>query len=291
MFGSLEHALVAGIPATLAQHSDTSSPEYGAVMGLIVGAILITIAAMRRGSSALGSRPRRLQAFTTADSAQETLKAIIRFAQQAGYKVSAMDETKGQLVLEQPTSLSAGSGFFFPVLVSRQSDDSTLVEVGIKSKLFAAGPGVSRAHEKCVTGMRAALLAQTVERPSPQRSATVNPPQVERPGTRNAEESPPFPGGVQATKTPSPMRMQAPEGCPSTSIPSGASEWHVATGGKSKGPFSLTELTAMARSGEITPSTVVWKQGMAGWVRLSEAPELASALEPPPLPSSAKRHS
>ena len=294
MPGSLEHALVSGIPVIWAQRSSGPSLEQSLVLALVMAAIFMVIAAMRRGSSALGSRPRRIQAFTTTSSPQETLKAIIRFAQQAGYKIPAMDEAKGQLVLEEPASVTS-FGFFFPVFVSQQSDGSTLVEVGIKSKVFQIGPIasriVSRSHERCVTSMKAAFLAQTVERPSPEPSATVSSSRVERPATRNAEESPSFSAGVQATKNPSPMRMQAPEGCPSTSVPSGAPEWHVAAGGKSKGQFSPMELTAMARSGEITPSTMVWKQGMAGWVRLSEAPELASALEPPPLPPSAKRHS
>ena len=87
MCGSLEHAILIGIPVILAQRSDTPSLEYKLVMWLVIIAVFMTIAAMRRGSSALGSRPCRLQAFTTAGGPQETLKAIIRFAQQAGYKI------------------------------------------------------------------------------------------------------------------------------------------------------------------------------------------------------------
>jgi hypothetical protein len=249
------------------------------------------LAAMRRGSSSLGVKPNRLQAFTTPDGAQETLKAIVRFAQQAGYKIPAMDEAKGQLVLEEPASIGSitSFGFFFPVFVSRQSDGVTLVEVGIKSKLFQVGSLVSRSHEKCVTGMKAALLAQTVDRLSSQRPATVTP--GESPAMQNARESPPLSPPVQATRIPPTTPIQVPEGSPSTSEPTAASEWHVAVGGKSVGPFSPMGLAAMARSGEIAPSTSVWKRGMAEWVRLSDVSDLASALEPPPLPPRAERRS
>ena len=61
-------------------------------------------------------------------------------------------------------------------------------------------------------------------------------------------------------------------------------EWYIAIGGKSQRPVSLTELTAMVRDGKVSPSSLAWKQGMAGWVRLWEVPELASVLAPPPLP-------
>lgn len=287
MSGTLKHVVLVGIPLILAQRSDTTRLEPGLAMGLVMAVILLTIAWMRRGSSVLGSRPRRLQTFTTTGNPQETLEAIICFAQQARYNIPAMDEAKGQLVLEEPTTVT-NAGFFFPVFVSRQSDGSTLVEVGIKSKLFG-GPGLSRIHERCVTDMKAALFAQTVERPSPKRSTMVNTSLVESPATRNTEESPSFSAGVQAIKTPTPVRSRSSEGSPSVST--GASEWHVATGGKSQGPVSLAELTAMACSGEIPSSAMVWKQGMAGWGRLSDVPELASALEPPPLPPIAKKNS
>jgi len=46
------------------------------------------------------------------------------------------------------------------VSVTRQYENSTLVEIGIKSKWTQFGPVVSRSHNKCVNGIKAALLAQ-----------------------------------------------------------------------------------------------------------------------------------
>lgn len=131
----------------------------GLIIGILMVCIGLLIASMRKSYSALESKPSRLQSFSTPSNPEDTLKAIVHFAQQSGYKVSAFEEAKGQLVLEESASVTSW-GFFLPVFVSRQSDGSTLVEVGIKSKLVQVGPTVSRSHEKCVNGIKAALFAQ-----------------------------------------------------------------------------------------------------------------------------------
>lgn len=129
----------------------------GFIIGIVITVIGYTISAIRPGYSAIRSKPSRLQSFTTEVNPKETMKAIVRFAQQTGYKISFIDETKGQLVLEKSAS-AVSWGFFFPVFVSQQSDNTTLVEIGIESKFFQYGPLVSRSHEKCVNGIKAALL-------------------------------------------------------------------------------------------------------------------------------------
>lgn len=109
------------------------------IMGLIIGSVIygigLIISIMRPGYSAIRSKPSRLQSFTTELNPEETMKAIVRFAQQTGYKISFTDEAKGQLVLDKPVSFTS-YGFFFPVFVSQQSDNTNLVEIGIKSKFF-----------------------------------------------------------------------------------------------------------------------------------------------------------
>jgi membrane protease subunit (stomatin/prohibitin family) len=51
--------------------------------------------------------------------------------------------------------------------------------------------------------------------------------------------------------------------------------FHVAIDGKQAGPFDMAGLEAQARAGKLTPSTLVWKQGMANWAQASTVPELA----------------
>ena len=99
----------------------------GLIIGIVMAGIGLIIASMRKGSSAMGEKPSRIQSFSTTGNPEETLKSIIRFAQQSGYKISALDETSGQVVLEESASATSW-GFFFPVFVSRQSDGSTLID-------------------------------------------------------------------------------------------------------------------------------------------------------------------
>lgn len=62
--------------------------------------------------------------------------------------------------------------------------------------------------------------------------------------------------------------------------------FHVAIGGAQTGPFDLIALQSQASGGQIKRDTLVWKNGMAQWVKAGEVSELASlfANTPPPLP-------
>jgi membrane protease subunit (stomatin/prohibitin family) len=68
-------------------------------------------------------------------------------------------------------------------------------------------------------------------------------------------------------------------------IPGGAM-FHVAVGQSQSGPFDLATLGQQASSGQLTRDTLVWKNGMAQWVKAGEVAELASlfANVPPPIP-------
>jgi len=85
------------------------------------------------------------------------LKAIITVAQQSGYKIEFLDENEGQIVLSDSISLTS-FGFFYPIFVTSQGGDQTLVEVGIKSRAWQVGPIVARHHDRCFSGIKAAIL-------------------------------------------------------------------------------------------------------------------------------------
>lgn len=63
-------------------------------------------------------------------------------------------------------------------------------------------------------------------------------------------------------------------------------EWYYATGNQPAGPVPEAELTALLRSGKIGPQTLVWAEGMAGWVAAASVPELTGVTPevlPPPV--------
>ena len=62
--------------------------------------------------------------------------------------------------------------------------------------------------------------------------------------------------------------------------------YYAAINNQQSGPFDMDTLQQMAKSGQITRQTLVWKQGMPQWLAAEKVVELASlfAAVPPPLP-------
>lgn len=64
-------------------------------------------------------------------------------------------------------------------------------------------------------------------------------------------------------------------------------QFFVAVNGAQTGPFSVQQLQAMAASGQFNRQSLVWKQGMAGWLAAETQADLAAVFGsmPPPPPS------
>ncbi|MBX3110393.1 MAG: SPFH domain-containing protein [Fimbriimonadaceae bacterium] len=65
-------------------------------------------------------------------------------------------------------------------------------------------------------------------------------------------------------------------------------QFHVAVNGAQQGPFGIDALRGMVASGQLTPSSLVWSQGMAQWQAAETVGELQAlfAAVPPPMPPS-----
>ncbi len=65
-------------------------------------------------------------------------------------------------------------------------------------------------------------------------------------------------------------------------------QYHVIVQGQQQGPFGPDQLRAMAQSGQLSPDSMVWTEGMPSWQPLKSLPDLAAILPaaqtPPPLP-------
>lgn len=63
-------------------------------------------------------------------------------------------------------------------------------------------------------------------------------------------------------------------------------QFFVAVNGAQTGPFNLQQLQAMASAGQFNKQSLVWKQGMAGWLAAETQVELGSLFNsmPPPPP-------
>ena len=62
--------------------------------------------------------------------------------------------------------------------------------------------------------------------------------------------------------------------------------WFVAVNGQQTGPVDDAGLRQMVSAGQLTPQTLVWKQGMAQWTQATDVPEMIPLLgtTPPPMP-------
>ena len=82
--------------------------------------------------------------------------------------------------------------------------------------------------------------------------------------------------------------QQAPAGGPPP-IPGAAAAFFLAVGGQQVGPVTVAEMPAKVAAGELTPTTLVWRDGMPQWTAASELPELRVIFPatPPPLPPQA----
>jgi len=88
-----------------------------------------------------------------------------------------------------------------------------------------------------------------------------------------AGQAQPQPGAGGALSSPPPLSQQ--------------DQFYVAVNGQQAGPFDLATLQQMARSGQLTRESLVWKQGMAAWDAAGQVAELSTLFcaVPPPLPT------
>ena len=79
--------------------------------------------------------------------------------------------------------------------------------------------------------------------------------------------------------------MQTPPAMPQV-------QFMVAVNGQQFGPFNMAQLRQLVLSGQLTPHTYVWKQGMAQWEfagNMSDLTILFAPVAPPPMPGKPKK--
>lgn len=105
---------------------------------------------------------------------------------------------------------------------------------------------------------------------------------AENPGAAGAAIGAGIGMGMGAAMTQGPWGARPVDAAPPPPPPAAA--WHVARDGQTLGPFAAAELARMAAAGEVTGASLVWSQGMAGWVAAGTVPALAGLFPPPPPP-------
>ena len=67
----------------------------------------------------------------------------------------------------------------------------------------------------------------------------------------------------------------------------GQALYHVDVGGRADGPYSVAQIQQGVAAGQVSATTLVWTNGMAGWEPAGSVPALAGLFAtPPPVPTS-----
>ena len=56
--------------------------------------------------------------------------------------------------------------------------------------------------------------------------------------------------------------------------------WYVVKNGNRRGPFTSAQVRQMVATGELKPTDMLWKDGMANWIQASSVTELFAAIQP-----------
>jgi hypothetical protein len=64
------------------------------------------------------------------------------------------------------------------------------------------------------------------------------------------------------------------------------STYHIVINGQQSGPHDTNTIYAYINQGQINSETLVWKQGMPAWAKISTLPEFTHLFQscPPPVP-------
>ena len=61
--------------------------------------------------------------------------------------------------------------------------------------------------------------------------------------------------------------------------------YYLIINGAQAGPYDANTIVSSIQNGQINAETLVWKQGMPNWSKLSSLPEFSSMFNcPPPIP-------
>ena len=65
--------------------------------------------------------------------------------------------------------------------------------------------------------------------------------------------------------------------------------WFYASNGQQQGPIPEAQFRDLIARGSVTPETLVWSEGMSGWLPAEQVPDVARLFGavPPPLPPQA----
>lgn len=124
---------------------------------ILVVCITLIVAGTKKGSTLIAKKPKQITTITCEKTCGDVFKKLVKFGQGGTYKVEAMDESKKVIVFGENAS-AIHMGFFYPVYISSDENNKTLIEIGIQGKLKELKSVVSKNHEKFINNIKIMLI-------------------------------------------------------------------------------------------------------------------------------------
>jgi hypothetical protein len=130
------------------------------IISVIFFSIVGLLIAGLRERSAGKVKSSRTSAVSTSISPQNSLRAILSWAQSSEYIVGDIDEKKFNLILEDRPSALSGPGYLYPISIYSDGQTGSIVHVGITAKVgIDITPRIRLRHEKCINYVKGALIS------------------------------------------------------------------------------------------------------------------------------------
>lgn len=132
----------------------------GISIGLLIGGIVVLVlmlVAAQRKMPASTAKPTSRRLTITSPLAPAAVIEKLKNARWRRIKLHDSDAARGVVVLATGMTIFSW-GFFYPIFVTRGGSGSTL-EIGVKSRVFQAGPVVTNNHKAAVAEIEQALKA------------------------------------------------------------------------------------------------------------------------------------
>lgn len=111
----------------------------------------------RKATDVAGKKPRKLKSFAVNRDKEKVLKTLISQIESKGYSLEDSSEHAADLLISDEMEATSW-GFYYSIYLTPTDKHVTLIEVGIKSKVFQIGPVVTKHHLKCIEKLQSILI-------------------------------------------------------------------------------------------------------------------------------------
>lgn len=125
----------------------------------------VIFACLYFGAHRAGTVEPLIRMFSSVETPEAVLRAVLRFALQSGHKVVAIDRSSGKLILQESLS-EKGITYSYPISIFKLPGGFAQLAVGVTCKTEGSEANLGCSLYRCVEGIKRSLVADLVPLPS-----------------------------------------------------------------------------------------------------------------------------